>query len=126
MYPTPVIYYTIGGTQRIWLSGEPSRGDQYLEWLLYMTNVPSIPQTISIPYFTNEPDIPVEYATSSVRVDLASPSLVAMMAPALGTARTVREMSGSTPPSPHPVRVTFNLSLRAVHGHRYKSLAGLS
>jgi tripeptidyl-peptidase-1 len=29
-----------------------------------MTNLPRVPQTISVPYFTGEPDIPEEYATS--------------------------------------------------------------
>jgi tripeptidyl-peptidase-1 len=30
-YPTPVVYYTMGGRQKISPSGEPSPGDQYLE-----------------------------------------------------------------------------------------------
>ena len=61
--PTPVIYYTIGGRQ--WVgpkSGKPVRGDQYLEWLLYITEAPNIPQTISVPYFIKEPEITAEYA----------------------------------------------------------------
>jgi tripeptidyl-peptidase-1 len=63
-YPTQVVYYTIGGTRNISPNGEPGPGDQYLEWLLYMTNLPRVPQTISVPYFTDELDIPEEYATS--------------------------------------------------------------
>ena len=62
-YPTPIFYYVTGG--RRWVdpeTGKPGRGDQYLEWLLYITEEPDIPQTISVPYFIKEPDITAEYA----------------------------------------------------------------
>ena len=64
-YPTPIEYYTIGGVQKVsTTSGLPESDDQYLGWLLYMTNLPSVPQTISVPYFTKESDITSEYAHS--------------------------------------------------------------
>ena len=44
-----------------------------------------------------------------------------------GTAGMTPEMSSSTPSSPHPVRVVFNLSLQIVHRHGYyRSLTGRS
>ena len=53
-YPTQVAYYTIGGDKRIDLNGAPKAGDHFLEWLMYMTGMEKVPQTISVPYFIKE------------------------------------------------------------------------
>ena len=63
-FPTPVIYYTVGGTRDISPSGDANFGDQYFQWLRNLTNEPIIPQTISVPYFTREPDLPPEYTNT--------------------------------------------------------------
>ena len=60
-YPTPILYYTIGGRKQLLPSGEPELSDRYVQWLLYMINEPVIPQTISVPYSTKETDLPREY-----------------------------------------------------------------
>ena len=60
-YPTPILYYTIGGRKQLLPSGEPELSDRYVQWLLYMINEPVIPQTISVPYSTKETDLPLEY-----------------------------------------------------------------
>ena len=122
--PTPVLYYTIGGRQCVDpKSGKPVRGDQYLEWLPYITEAPNIPQTISVPYFIKEPEITadmrrlcVTYFHSSVPVELASSSLAAMMASAKVT------VISSTPSFPPPVRLMINISRRAIHGPGYNVL----
>ena len=62
-YPTPVIYYAVGEGEFVALS-HPPHDDQYLRWLLYITNLPTVPQTISIPYSTREPDLPRAYANT--------------------------------------------------------------
>ena len=63
-YPTPVIYYTTAGEGEIVLGPYPAHDDQYLQWLLSMTNLPTIPQTISMPYSTKEPNLPRAYANT--------------------------------------------------------------
>jgi tripeptidyl-peptidase-1 len=62
-YPTPHIYYSTGGIMR-WspTTGQPAPGDLFLEWLLYMTHQPTVPQTISISYSDFEKELPVAYA----------------------------------------------------------------
>ncbi|KAH9165261.1 subtilisin-like protein [Lactarius sanguifluus] len=61
-YPTPIIFYSIGGTGR-WVTntGEPYSGDQWLESLGYLLEKTVIPQTISISYGTYERNVPREY-----------------------------------------------------------------
>lgn len=63
-FPTPQIFYSIGGWKE-WSDddGEPERGDAYLEWLRYILNEPTVPQTISISYGDPETDFPEEYVT---------------------------------------------------------------
>ncbi|KAH8994347.1 subtilisin-like protein [Lactarius hatsudake] len=61
-YPTPIIFYSIGGTGEISDSGEPISGDVYLESLDYLLQKTVIPQTISTSYGAVEWDVPPEYA----------------------------------------------------------------
>ncbi|KAH9170796.1 subtilisin-like protein [Lactarius sanguifluus] len=62
-YPTPIIFYSIGGRER-WsaVGGEPLPGDSDLESLDYLLKKTDIPQTISISFGTYERDMPREYA----------------------------------------------------------------
>ena len=62
-YPTPVIYYAVDEGEIVALY-HPPHDDQYLRWLLYITTLLTIPQTISIPYSTKEPDLPRAYANT--------------------------------------------------------------
>ncbi|KAH8989059.1 subtilisin-like protein [Lactarius akahatsu] len=61
-YPTPIIFYSVGGTGEISDSGEPMPGDVYLESLDYLLQKTDIPQTISISYGSHEWHVPPEYA----------------------------------------------------------------
>ncbi|KAH9077774.1 subtilisin-like protein [Lactarius deliciosus] len=60
-YPTPIIFYSIGGTAVSSNSG-PLPGDAVLESLEYMLKKTDIPQTISISYGNYERNVPREYA----------------------------------------------------------------
>ncbi|KAH8987498.1 subtilisin-like protein [Lactarius hatsudake] len=62
VYPTPIIFYSIGGTEKVSDSGEPLPGDVELESLGYLLRKADIPQTISISYGTFEKIVPEEYA----------------------------------------------------------------
>ncbi|KAH9045018.1 subtilisin-like protein [Lactarius hengduanensis] len=62
VYPTPIIFYSIGGTGKKSDSGEPIPGDMYLESLDYLLQKAVIPQTISTSYGANEWYVPPEYA----------------------------------------------------------------
>ncbi|KAH8984349.1 subtilisin-like protein [Lactarius akahatsu] len=61
-YPTPIIFYSIGGTGK-WVTntGEPFSGDEWLESLGYLLEKTDIPQTISISYGIDERAVPREY-----------------------------------------------------------------
>ncbi|KAF8264375.1 subtilisin-like protein [Lactarius quietus] len=61
-YPTPLMYYSVGGTMD-WSpeDNKPIKGDTYLEWLKYVIDQPSIPQTISSAYGEEERALPSEY-----------------------------------------------------------------
>ncbi|KAH8994205.1 subtilisin-like protein [Lactarius akahatsu] len=63
VYPTPVIFYSVGGSER-WSANtaEPLPGDADLESLEYLLKKTDIPQTISISYGTDERNVPREYA----------------------------------------------------------------
>ncbi|KAH9083706.1 subtilisin-like protein [Lactarius deliciosus] len=61
-YPTPIIFYSTGGTTKASESGVPLPGDVNLETLEYLLKKTVIPQTISISYGTYERDVPREYA----------------------------------------------------------------
>ncbi|KAH8995575.1 subtilisin-like protein [Lactarius hatsudake] len=64
-YPTPIIFYSIGGTGK-WVTstGEPYSGDEWLESLGYLLEKADIPQTISISYGTYERNVPREYTSA--------------------------------------------------------------
>ncbi|KAH9000630.1 subtilisin-like protein [Lactarius hatsudake] len=61
-YPTPITFYSIGGTAVLSDSGEPLPGDAVLESLEYVLKKTAIPQTISISYGNYERNVPREYA----------------------------------------------------------------
>ena len=62
-YPTPTTYYSIGGQYAINdTTGAPAPGDIYLEWYNYLIAQPTIPQTISVSYGSEERGLPPEYA----------------------------------------------------------------
>ncbi|KAH9172287.1 hypothetical protein EDB89DRAFT_2168783 [Lactarius sanguifluus] len=50
VYPTPIIFYSIGGWMEVSDSGEPLPGDVELETLGYLFRKADIPQTISVSY----------------------------------------------------------------------------
>ncbi len=62
-YPTPHIFYTIGGRIR-WSGpyGEPDPSDSTLVWLSYLIHKRIIPRTISLSYGAYEVEMPPEYA----------------------------------------------------------------
>ncbi|KAH9020550.1 subtilisin-like protein [Lactarius deliciosus] len=64
-YPTPIIFYSIGGTGK-WVTntGEPYSGDEWLESLGYLLEKADIPQTISMSYGTYERNVPREYTSA--------------------------------------------------------------
>lgn len=66
-FPTPLTFYSIGGTP-MWLGSEddnePEAGDPWLGWLNYIIKLPKIPQTINISYGSSELTIPQGYADS--------------------------------------------------------------
>ena len=65
-FPTQIEYYTIGGVKQITHNGTTD-SDQYLKWLEYMIDLPNVPRTISVPYFTGELDLPIQYAILGAR-----------------------------------------------------------
>jgi tripeptidyl-peptidase-1 len=71
-YPTPVIFYSIGGDEEWLANGKPAPGDVYLEWFLHMLREPDIPQTISIPYSDFEYDYPGGICESLVQLVLTA------------------------------------------------------
>ncbi|KAF8260499.1 subtilisin-like protein [Lactarius quietus] len=62
-YPTPHIYYSIGGSLEWDDSGEPNTVDQYSTWFKYLLKkrTRDIPQTIVIPFGSPERILPGEY-----------------------------------------------------------------
>ncbi|KAH8981879.1 subtilisin-like protein [Lactarius akahatsu] len=63
-YPTPIIFYSIGGIGEWSDSGELLPGDAYLEGIEHLLRKTDIPQTVSISYGTYEHTVPREYATA--------------------------------------------------------------
>ena len=62
-YPTPLVFYSIGGNMTWNLyGGMPLAGDVYREWFRHILELPDLPQTISISYGHSEQDLPVDYA----------------------------------------------------------------
>lgn len=64
-YPTPHIFYSIGG-KLMWEldDNKPIAGDYFLMWMAYLVPKEKIPQTMSASYGVNETDVPAEYARS--------------------------------------------------------------
>ncbi|KAH9164686.1 subtilisin-like protein [Lactarius sanguifluus] len=64
-YPTPHIFYSIGGTLK-WklVDHQPVVGDFFLMWMDYLVDKEKIPQTMSASYVVDEKNIPAEYARS--------------------------------------------------------------
>ncbi|KAH8980026.1 subtilisin-like protein [Lactarius hatsudake] len=62
-YPTPHIFYSIGGNPR-WRvdNNKPTLGDYFLMWVAHLIVKETIPQTMSASYGVNEKDVPAEYA----------------------------------------------------------------
>ena len=63
-YPTPVIFYSVGGGMRWGRNRKVAAGDMYREWLKNLLKESEIPQTISISYGHSEQDLPPNYALS--------------------------------------------------------------
>ena len=61
-YPTPLVFYSIGGVRILGPNDEAGKGDLWLAWLEYMIDLENVPQTINISYGSEELDIPFEYA----------------------------------------------------------------
>ncbi|KAH9164685.1 subtilisin-like protein [Lactarius sanguifluus] len=64
-YPTPHIFYSIGGKPR-WslVDHQPVVGDFFLMWMAHLVPKEKIPQTMSASYVVDEKNIPAEYARS--------------------------------------------------------------
>ena len=64
VFPTPLIFYRIGGNSEWEPNGVPVTGDRYLRWFYHMLdfNNQNIPQTISISYSDPELALLWEYA----------------------------------------------------------------
>ncbi|KDQ16562.1 hypothetical protein BOTBODRAFT_252534 [Botryobasidium botryosum FD-172 SS1] len=65
-YPTPNTFWSTGGSPP--LAGNPAPGqmntnEPYLDWLNYVLQQPSLPQTISTSYGDDEQTVPLDYAT---------------------------------------------------------------
>ena len=65
-WPTPHVFYSIGGLPEfVPDSLQPMNNNEpYLDWLDYMTELQSVPQTISSSYSGNEQTFPPDYARS--------------------------------------------------------------
>ena len=63
-YPTPIVFYSVGGDVQWDRDGRPIATDMYLEWFGDILDDPFPPRTISIGYGETERDLPVEYAMS--------------------------------------------------------------
>ena len=63
-YPTPLVFYSIGGEAQWDRDGRPIVTDMYLEWFGNILDDPFPPRTISIGYGEAERDLPWDYATS--------------------------------------------------------------
>jgi len=57
-YPTPLTYYSTGGTPNSLID------DPYIRWLRYLLAKKSVPQTISVSYGGYEQDMPLDNMVS--------------------------------------------------------------
>ena len=67
-YPTPLIFYSVGGGSAWNAMGDPITGDMYLEWLNRLLAEASPPDVISIGYGEIERELPLAYAKSICRL----------------------------------------------------------
>ncbi|TFK52035.1 subtilisin-like protein [Heliocybe sulcata] len=65
-YPTPNIYYSTGGSPPFNSDSQTTSNtnEPYLNWLNYILNQTSIPQTFTTSYGDDEQTVPLDYATS--------------------------------------------------------------
>ncbi|KZT21194.1 subtilisin-like protein [Neolentinus lepideus HHB14362 ss-1] len=65
-YPTPNIYYSTGGSPPYISDSETTSNtnEPYLDWLNYILNQTSVPQTFTTSYGDDEQTVPIDYATS--------------------------------------------------------------
>ena len=61
-YPTPLIFYSLGGDKDWNYKGQPTTRDMYSTWLGNLLVARSPPQTISIVYGEYEQELPPDYA----------------------------------------------------------------
>ena len=63
-YPTPNIYYSTGGSPPFIPDNITSKNtnEPYLDWLKFILDQPTIPQTISTSYGDDEQTVPLDYA----------------------------------------------------------------
>ena len=55
--------FNVGRLLHRWrYTGDLGAGPSARQWLLYMVDLPNVPQTVSVPHFTKEVDISSEYA----------------------------------------------------------------
>ncbi|KAH9056347.1 subtilisin-like protein [Lactarius vividus] len=54
-FPTPFIFYSTGGSHTL--------GDPFINWLNYVLDLRSVPQTVSTPYGMPEFKVPLDYAS---------------------------------------------------------------
>ena len=118
--PTQDIYYRGSGNGVQLFPKKPlvGPGDQYLEWLSYVLEKQSIPQTIAMGYSTPEPSIPPEYAFSlcDLLAQLGARGASVFVASGnfgvgKGDRMTPTEIPDFTPPSPHPVSYEWRYSI---------------
>ena len=67
-YPTPLVFYSVGGDAEWDHLGRILDGDMYLEWFWALLSEQEIPQTIIIPYGHLEQNLPIDYAESVCRL----------------------------------------------------------
>ena len=68
-YPIPHIYYATSGDKLSWSdSNEPAVGDLFLTWIIYLSSLSYVPQTIGISHGVYERNVPAEYAKSVCRL----------------------------------------------------------
>ena len=63
-YPTPLVFYSLGGDTDWDHNDVPTARDMYLVWLQSLLRQEDPPQTISIPYGEPEMGLPPQYASS--------------------------------------------------------------
>ncbi|KAF8266397.1 Pro-kumamolisin, activation domain-containing protein [Lactarius quietus] len=109
-YPTPQVFYSIGGNLDSSANSFPAQNDLYLVWLNNLLNLLNIPPTITISYANPEQTFPQNMrqpsatcSHNSVRVVSVSSSRLETSASALEIASMPPEMFNSSPCFPQHV-----------------------